>query len=44
MRIKLSIKNDNIFEKKLLQIGNGTWIQNENEEIEYDDTICTFKI
>lgn len=39
MRIKMSTNNTN-FEKQLIKIGNGTWSQNENEEIEYDDTIC----
>lgn len=36
----MSTKNNTLFEKQLLKIGNGTWIQNEKEEIEYDETIC----
>lgn len=40
MRIKLSTSNNNVFEKQLLRLGNGTWPQNENEEIDIDETIC----
>lgn len=39
MRIKLSSNRNHNFEKQLMKIGNGTWNANENEEIEYDDTI-----
>lgn len=40
MRIKLSNLYENSFEAQLLSIGNGTWPQNENEEILLDETVC----
>lgn len=36
----MSTKNNKVFENELLKVGNGTWPQNEYEEMEYNETIC----